>query len=700
MSPSAKLSAACLLLGVRTAFAAVSVHTADDYHAFVKGNAPSADFRISGTVVYILNPNQFIIDEGIGRLMIRHTAGEAIHAGDRVCTTGTITHHMPGDHATRTVWNSLHAESVRIIGKGSVPSPLESSPSHVVSGLHYLHEVRLSGQVESVISDDADPRWQIMIVREGADSVLVPLPAGTDYSELADARVAVTGLCVFNSGSVRHQSGWSIMLREKPKLEILESAETSILQTPRLTARQKFSPNAVSTLGRHRAVGTVLAVWANRFLLADDLGFVLRVETDDAPPPPPGSHVRVTGQPETDLYRINLSRAHVRQLETQSVNSTTNLPTLGATDIYDTHGDHVAFLMNNLGRPISVKGIVRSLPIPGVENSRLTLACGDIEIPADATACPEAFARLEPGATASISGILVFESENWRPSKPLPRVTGMFVSVSSPDAVILLSAPPWWTSRRLLVLAGGLILLLCGISVWTVSLRRLAERRGRALADAAIIRAKAELRIGERTRLAVELHDSIAQNLTGAALEIRTVQRDVGALPPDALQHLEIALKTINATREDVRNCIWDLRNRALEEPDFESAIRLTLEPLGTDIPIKVRFTAPRTRFSDATTHTILSIIRELTGNAIRHGNAKTVAIAGIIEGNRLLFSVKDDGCGFDPDTCPGQEQGHFGLQGVRERAKAFGGTVRISSNRKRGTRVSISVTLPSEKTT
>ena len=81
-----------------------------------------------------------------------------------------------------------------------------------------------------------------------------------------------------------------------------------------------------------------------------------------------------------------------------------------------------------------------------------------------------------------------------------------------------------------------------------------------------------------------------------------------------------------------------------------------------------------------------------LSLNAARHGKARTVRIAGSIEENRLLFSVRDDGTGFDPDTCPGVLQGHFGLQGIKERVSKFGGTLSIESAPGAGTKTTVSI--------
>ena len=128
----------------------------------------------------------------------------------------------------------------------------------------------------------------------------------------------------------------------------------------------------------------------------------------------------------------------------------------------------------------------------------------------------------------------------------------------------------------------------------------------------------------------------------------------------------------------------------------MNAAIRCTLEPHVGDTSLAVRFNVPRSLFSDDSAHALLRIIRELTLNAIRHGNARHVKIAGSVENGKLLFSVRDDGSGFDPNNCPGLRDGHFGLQGVRERIKKFNGEMSIESQAGSGTRIVLSFVLSS----
>ena len=121
-------------------------------------------------------------------------------------------------------------------------------------------------------------------------------------------------------------------------------------------------------------------------------------------------------------------------------------------------------------------------------------------------------------------------------------------------------------------------------------------------------------------------------------------------------------------------------------------AVMRTLAPHRENADIQVRFNVPRERLSESVVHTVLRIIRELVVNAIRHGGAKSVKVAGEYHDGTISFSVRDDGCGFDPAAAPGVSQGHFGLQGIRERLDKFNGSLDIDSRPGCGTRMSVTL--------
>ena len=610
------------------------------------------------------------------------------NAGDHVRLKGEFRRKRPGEF-------TLNCVSVDILSSGppEIPQPISGRQFYTEDFPNML--VRLSGTVRTIRPDEIDPDYNFLTLNCDGETIYAALcVADADpqhLSQLAGADVTVSGVIARHSGGHRSLMGRHLSVSHASDIRLDDRIREDWSTLSSVTA---LHPNRVSDLqhlGRHRAAGTVLAVWRpSSALLKTEDGELVRIGLRPGNLPERGTRIECSGFPETDFSHLGLSGAVWRQRPGTPMRDET--PTsIALNDLFvDTFGRprlHPEFH----GRTIRVNGEVSTQP----QNGCFTLSADDLSILVDASALTDATTALTKEMLVEISGICIMDAESWRPDFTFPHIRSVMIVPRAPSDIRILRRPPWWTPLRFATVIGSLLVALLAILIWNRSLRRLAAKRGRELADKTIAQAESELKVYERTRLATELHDSLSQILTGVAFKLETVDRLAETDPAAMRQHLDIAIRSLQACRDDLRNCLWDLRNHALEIPDMDKAIRRTLEQHleGTDLAI--RFNVPRERLSDNTTHEILCIIRELVLNAIRHGHATEVRVAGAIEDDTLRFSVADNGCGFDPDRCPGMREGHYGLQGVRERAAHLDGEFTIRPNVTGGMKAVVSIKIP-----
>ena len=558
--------------------------------------------------------------------------------------------------------------------------------------------VRIRGMVRDISADDSDPNFiHLTLGQESATAqvmILDPLRKPADLLHFIGAEVIVTGICSDNRGGLRQHLGRTLSVSGLENIRI-QRKPTGFADAPPLEALENALPQEVLRAGNHQCSGSVLATWQGKNLLLEtSTGRKVRVHLQACDLPSVGQSVRVLGLPVTDFYNINLIHATWKGLDTHTKPPRDPIDASPHDLLFNEHGQPQLMVLNH-GKTIRLEGIVRYLPEATQPNARMQLESDGQIVAVDASARPALLSGLEIGCRLSVAGTCVMDADDWNRNSSEERNRGFFLVPRTVDDIVVLSRPPWWTPGRLMVVIGSLLAALLAILVWNRSLKRLAEKRGKALAAEELERLESDLKVCERTRLAVELHDSIAQNLTGVSMEIDTALRDEEPLPPNAARHMDRALRTIDSCRGELRNCLWDLRSQALEEEDMNKAIRLTLSQTIGKADLNVRFNVPRSRFTDNTAHTLLRIIRELAANAVRHGKATEIKVAGSIEDDVLKFSVRDNGCGFNPDTCPGVLDGHFGLQGIRERVASFEGDIQIESAPGRGSRVSVSINAP-----
>jgi signal transduction histidine kinase len=203
-------------------------------------------------------------------------------------------------------------------------------------------------------------------------------------------------------------------------------------------------------------------------------------------------------------------------------------------------------------------------------------------------------------------------------------------------------------------------------------------------------RAKAVLE--ERQRLARELHDTVTQALYSVALwaEAADRQLDVGDVGT-AREHLRDVRTTSREALSEMRLLLFELRQPVFELKDLSAALRARLgavearSGLATEMRLEECLDLP-----GAVAQDLYRIAQEALNNVLKHGHASRVMVTLESTAERVHLEVTDDGAGFHPDAA--QSGGGLGLNGMRERAEQWGGTLTIESAPGGGTRVQVEV--------
>ncbi len=197
----------------------------------------------------------------------------------------------------------------------------------------------------------------------------------------------------------------------------------------------------------------------------------------------------------------------------------------------------------------------------------------------------------------------------------------------------------------------------------------------------------------ERRRIARDIHDGPAQTLAGLILRVDVCQKLVDSDPARASAELEVLKRNLQESLQEVRGIIFDLRPLALDQLGLVAALRTYLEGIAARPGLATVFTVRgrERRLPPSLEVTLYRLVQEAVSNARKHARATTVAVRLRFGAERVEAVVEDDGVGFDVEAARRQGGDHFGLTGMRERVDLLEGTLDISSQPGRGTRVAFS---------
>jgi len=202
--------------------------------------------------------------------------------------------------------------------------------------------------------------------------------------------------------------------------------------------------------------------------------------------------------------------------------------------------------------------------------------------------------------------------------------------------------------------------------------------------------------IAERNRMARDIHDTLAQGLTGVIVQLEAAEdaRQRG-LSKETDEHIHRAADMARESLKEARRSVQALRPQALEETDLCEALDTLFTKMTAGTKLRSEFMVqgnPKPLPTDWEDN-ILQIGREALTNVLRHAQATHFNAQLAFVRNAVRLDLRDDGAGFDPN---GNSEG-FGLRGMRERVERMGGQFAITSAFGSGSAISISLPLPQE---
>jgi signal transduction histidine kinase len=232
-------------------------------------------------------------------------------------------------------------------------------------------------------------------------------------------------------------------------------------------------------------------------------------------------------------------------------------------------------------------------------------------------------------------------------------------------------------------------LSLCALALagFVYQLYRLRVRQVAARYDAVL---------AERNRIAREIHDTLAQGFAALSVQLEILSRLLDDAPQPVRQHLAEARALVRDSLAEARRSIWELRSQSAASNDLAAQLgkltqpprdngqpRVTLDVQGTFRPLPENIELE-----------LLRIAQESVRNATRHAHASHIRMTLAFGRKLVTLLVKDDGVGFDLAKRLGSQQGHYGLDGMRERARQIGARLSVESAPGQGTTVFVEVPL------
>lgn len=257
-----------------------------------------------------------------------------------------------------------------------------------------------------------------------------------------------------------------------------------------------------------------------------------------------------------------------------------------------------------------------------------------------------------------------------------------------PDGLLVVASPKRWGFSRGRVRAYQAVGAQATLALENLHLVEQARRSGE---------------LGERKRLAHEIHDTLTQGFASIVMNLEAAEGSLERDPASARRHLGEARRTARENLAEARRIVRALQPEALEEAPLPEALRRLAEKWSERSSATASVTvtgAPRPLSPEAEV-TLLRAAQEALTNIRKHARASRAVLTLSYMEDRVALDIRDDGVGIDPDGMhavldEGRASG-FGLKAMRERAERSGGALLVESEPGRGTTLVVELPVPAD---
>ena len=209
-----------------------------------------------------------------------------------------------------------------------------------------------------------------------------------------------------------------------------------------------------------------------------------------------------------------------------------------------------------------------------------------------------------------------------------------------------------------------------------------------------------EATVGERMRVARELHDTLLQSFQGAIFQFQAARKLLLRKEDNAMEALDEAIQATEEAIQEGRSAIRDLRPEPAAQRDLPELLNAVGNELATAHELngsapayRVVVEGKQQELSPMLQDEVYRISREVIRNAFAHAAASHIEVEIRYDQDQLRLRVRDDGKGIDPKVLKaGGQSGHFGIPGMRERAQRMGARLDFWSEMGAGTEVELTV--------